>query len=53
MGSAYVLYKPLLEKDYNRLNVVESTINSFYKKIAGFIIIVGLVLNIQFIFYEL
>lgn len=50
-ASTYALYKPLLEKDYNRLNIVVSTINLFYKKIAGFIIIVGLLLNITIPFF--
>lgn len=44
-ASTYVLYKPLLEKDYKKLNIIVSTITSFYKKIAGFILIIGLVLN--------
>ncbi|MDP0492693.1 MAG: oligosaccharide flippase family protein [Fusobacterium sp. JB021] len=43
-ASAYSLYKPLAEKDYRRLNIVISTISSLYKKIAFFILIMGLVL---------
>lgn len=43
-ASAYSLYKPLAEKDHERINIVISTISSLYKKIAIFIFILGLLL---------
>lgn len=47
IGSAatYALYKPLAEKNYSRLNIVISTINSFYKKIAILIFFLGISMN--------
>lgn len=47
IGSAatYALYKPLSEKNYDKLNLIVSTISSFYKKIAVVILSVGLLLN--------
>ncbi|MGL4862906.1 MAG: lipopolysaccharide biosynthesis protein [Cetobacterium sp.] len=44
-ASTYALYKPLAEKNFERINVVVSTIEDIYKKIALFVLIVGLVLN--------
>lgn len=44
-ASTYVLYKPLAEKNLEKINIVVSTIESIYKKIALFVLIVGLVLN--------
>lgn len=43
-ASAYALYKPLAEKNYERINIVISTISSLYKKIAIFVLILGLLL---------
>ena len=42
-ASAYALYKPLAEKDNDKINLVVSTIDSFYKKIALGIIFIGLI----------
>lgn len=50
-ASAYALYRPLLEQDTDRINTVLSTINSFYKKIALFILIVGILLNFTLSFF--
>ncbi|WP_407536956.1 lipopolysaccharide biosynthesis protein [Cetobacterium somerae] len=46
MASAYALYKPLSEKNSEKINIVISTIDYFYKRISIFILIVGLLLNI-------
>ena len=40
--STYALYKPLIEKNYERINIIFSTLESFYKKIAIFICVVGM-----------
>ncbi|MGL5649965.1 MAG: lipopolysaccharide biosynthesis protein [Clostridium sp.] len=45
-AATYALYKPLSEKNYEKLSLVVSTINSFYKKISLIILFVGLILNI-------
>lgn len=45
-ASAYALYKPLGENDTKQVNIVISTIDSFYKKIAIFILVVGIFFNI-------
>lgn len=45
-ASAYALYKPIEEKDVNQINIVVSTIDSFYKKIGIFILIIGLSMNL-------
>ncbi|MCQ9628390.1 hypothetical protein HS141_15840 [Cetobacterium somerae] len=39
-ASSYALYKPLVEKDKVKINLIVSTIDSFYKKIAIIILIV-------------
>lgn len=44
-ASAYALYKPLADKDNKKINLVVSTIDSFYKKIAFSIIFVGIVIS--------
>lgn len=44
-ASAYALYKPLAEKDINKISLVVSTIDSFYKKIAFYILILGSALS--------
>lgn len=44
-ASSYSLYKPLLEGDYNKINIIFSTIDSLYKKISYSILIVGIILG--------
>ena len=44
-ASAYALYKPLTEKDYQQISIVINTITSLYNKIFLFILIIGLFLN--------
>lgn len=44
-ASAYALYKPLSEKNKNKIAVVISTIDFFYKRIAILILAIGLVFN--------
>lgn len=44
-ASTYALYKPLAEKNFERISIVVSTIESIYRKIALFVLVVGLVLN--------
>ncbi|MFK4784388.1 polysaccharide biosynthesis protein [Fusobacterium sp. MFO224] len=41
-ASTYSLYRPLAERNYERLNVITSTIASLYNKIAGAIFILGI-----------
>ncbi|MGL5779359.1 lipopolysaccharide biosynthesis protein, partial [Cetobacterium sp.] len=41
-ASSYALYKPLVEKNIEKINVVVSTIDSFYKKISILILILGI-----------
>lgn len=41
-ASAYALYRPLEEKNIEKINIVISTISSFYKKISGIILITGI-----------
>ncbi|MGL6115567.1 MAG: lipopolysaccharide biosynthesis protein, partial [Cetobacterium sp.] len=41
-ASTYALYKPLVEKNNHKINVVISTIDSFYKKISIIIFIIGM-----------
>lgn len=45
-ASSYALYKPLAEKDENKINIIISTIDYFYKRIALLILVVGLLLNL-------
>lgn len=45
-ASTYSLYKPLLNKDHDKVSIIISTIDAFYKKIALIIIIVGIVVSI-------
>lgn len=45
-ASSYALYKPLAEKNINQINIIISTIDSFYKKIAVFILVVGILFNL-------
>lgn len=40
-ASAYALYKPLADKNYDKINSVVSTINEFYKKLTIVILVVG------------
>lgn len=40
-ASACALYKPLADKDYDKINIVVSTINEFYKKLTVAILVVG------------
>lgn len=42
-ASAYALYRPLLEKNYERIDIVVSTIRSLYNKIAGGIFLIGII----------
>lgn len=44
-ASSYSLYKPLLEKKYNKINIIFSTIDSLYKKISYSILIIGIILS--------
>lgn len=44
-ASAYALYKPLAEKDTSKINLVVSTINSFYRKIALGILFIGVTVS--------
>lgn len=44
-ASTYALYKPLADKDINKVNIIISTIGSLYKKIGIFILVIGLLLN--------
>jgi len=54
-ASTYALYKPFAQKDYKKISIIVSTIDSYYKKIALFIVIVGslLVFYIQKVSIEL
>ncbi len=40
-ASAFALYKPLADKDYNKLSIVVNTIESIYNKIAILLLILG------------
>lgn len=40
-ASTYALYKPLLEKDIKKVNLIISTLNFFYKRISFFVMIAG------------
>lgn len=44
-ASAYALYKPLANKNILQINLVVSTIESFYKKISYIILILGIFLT--------
>lgn len=44
-ASSYSLYKPLLEKNYNKINIIYSTINSLYKKISWLVLLMGAVIG--------
>lgn len=44
-ASTYALYKPLEEKNFEKINIVIATIGSIYKKISIFILIIGFILN--------
>ncbi|MGL5963754.1 MAG: lipopolysaccharide biosynthesis protein, partial [Fusobacteriaceae bacterium] len=44
-ASAYALYKPLAEKNISKINLVVSTIDSFYKKIALAIFFMGTIVS--------
>ena len=46
MASAYSLYKPLIEKNKQQINLIVSTIDYFYKRISIVILTIGLLLNI-------
>lgn len=45
-ASTYALYKPLSEKNQDQINIVVSTIDFFYKKVAIIVLIIGLFINI-------
>lgn len=42
-ASAYALYKPLAEKDYNKTSIILCTMESIYNKIAIIIFLLGIV----------
>ncbi|MEG1518864.1 MAG: oligosaccharide flippase family protein [Cetobacterium sp.] len=44
-ASTYALYRPLAEKNFQKINIVVSTIGSIYKKISIFVLITGFILN--------
>ena len=44
-ASAYALYKPLSEKNYDQISIIMNTLTSLYNKIFLFILIIGLFLN--------
>lgn len=44
-ASAYAFYKPLADKNYEKISIVLNTVKSLYNKIFVFIMIVGLALN--------
>lgn len=44
-ASAYALYKPLAEKNISKINLVVSTVDSFYKKIASAIFLIGVAVS--------
>lgn len=50
-ASAYALYKPLVERNSSKINLVVSTIDSFYKKIAITIIVLGIALSFSLPFF--
>ena len=50
-ASAYALYKPLLEKNESKINLVVSTIDSFYKKIAFSILFIGIIITFFLTFF--
>ena len=41
-ASTYALYKPLAQKNKHQINIIVSTINTYYQRIATIILIVGL-----------
>lgn len=45
-ASAYAFYKPLAEKDYKKVSIVFSTVESLYKNIFLLIFLLGLVFNL-------
>lgn len=50
-ASTYALYKPLIEKDIKKINIVTSTIAYFYKKISFGIFCIGIVLSFSLPFF--
>lgn len=44
-ASAYALYKPLIEKNISKINIIFSTISNLYNKISIVIFIVGIAIN--------
>jgi O-antigen/teichoic acid export membrane protein len=44
-ASTYALYKPLAEKNYKKINIIFSTLENFYKKIAIFICSIGVTVS--------
>lgn len=40
-ASAYALYKPLAEKDYERVGIIMNTMRNFYTRVAIFVLILG------------
>ena len=45
-ASAYALYKPLSLDDNEQINIIVSTINTYYQRIAVIILVVGLLIGI-------
>ncbi|MEG1010117.1 MAG: polysaccharide biosynthesis protein, partial [Clostridia bacterium] len=50
-ASSYALYKPLADKDISKINLIVSTIDSFYKKIASIIFVLGLLLSFSLCYF--
>ncbi len=50
-ASAYALYKPLLEKNNEKINIIISTVDFFYKRVAFLIIGIGLLLSFSLKFF--
>lgn len=46
VASSYALYKPLSEKNTQKINLVISTIDFFYKRIAIIILVIGLLFSL-------
>ena len=44
-ASTFALYKPLVDKNYHKINEIITTISSLYNKIFIIIIVIGLLLN--------
>lgn len=42
-ASLYILYKPLIEQNESRINIIVSTIDNLYKKIAVSVFLIGII----------